>query len=51
MDRKIYNENSRALLELAKTKGLSLPMPLSPETFREAIRLAKIFIVACYDPR
>ncbi len=51
MDRKIYNENSRALLELAKTKGLSLPMPLSPETFSEAIRLAKIFIVACYDPR
>jgi len=51
MDRKIYNENSRALLELAKTKGLLLPMPLSPETFSEAIRLAKIFIVACYDPR
>ena len=51
MDRKIYNENSRALLELAKTKGLSLPLPLSPDTFSEAIRLAKIFIVACYDPR
>ena len=51
MDKKIYNENSRALLELAKTKGLSLPMPLSPETFSEAIHSAKIFIVACYDPR
>jgi len=51
MDIKIYNKNSRALLELTKTKGLSLPIPLSPETFSEAIHLAKIFIVACYDTR
>jgi len=51
MDKKLYNENSRALLELAKTKNLMLPMPLSPETFSEAIRLRRIFIVGCYDPR
>jgi len=49
LDRKIYKKNSRALL--AKTKGLPLPAPLWLETFSEAIHLAKIFIVACYDPR
>ena len=51
MDRKIYNENSRALLELAKSEGLSFPIPLSPETLSEAIHLTKIFIVGCFDPR
>ena len=51
MDRKIYNENSRALLELAKSEGLSFPLPLSPETLSEAIHLAKIFIVGCFDSR
>jgi len=51
MDRSIYNKNSRALLELAKSGDLSFPIPLSPETLKEAIHLTKIFIVGCYDAR
>jgi len=51
MRRKDYNEASHILLELVKAKNLSFPIPLTPDSFTEAIHLSKIFILACYDPK